>query len=77
MRHLIGIFSSILTQRIFLTAGTLSSDSTHYYRTFTSTANLTLSGSVAVEYLVVAAGGGGGTNGGGGGAGGVRSGSAT
>ena len=77
MRNLIGIFSSGVPQRTFLTGGVLTSDSTYYYRTFTFTDNLTVSKSIAVEYLVVAPGAGGGLGGGGGGAGGLRYGSAT
>ena len=73
MRHLIGIFSSEISKRIFVDGGTLSSDSTYYYRTFKSTSDLTITGgSLSVEYLVIAGGGAGG-----GGAGGVRSSSAT
>ena len=77
MRHLIGIFSSQLTQRIFVTGGTLSSDSNYYYRTFTSTNSLTIAqGNVPLEYIVIAGGAGGGSGGGGGGAGGATSSSA-
>ena len=62
-----------------ITGGTLSSDSTYYYRTFTSTANLNISGnSATVDFLIIGGGGSGarggsstsqGTDGGGGGAG--------
>lgn len=54
-----------------VTGGTLTSDSTYYYRTFTSTGQLIVTGpSVQTNYLCVAGGGGGGGYGGGGGAGG-------
>lgn len=60
-----------------VSGGTLTSDATYYYRTFTATDNFVLSNNnLAVEYLVVAGGGAGGMGGGGGG-GGVRDGSAT
>ncbi len=50
--------------------GTVTSDSTYYYRTFKSSQTLTLNGApVTVDYLMV--GGGGGSQGGGGGAGGL------
>ena len=66
-----------VTSTLEISGGTLSSDATYYYRTFTSTDNLIISNqSLAVEYLVVAGGGAGGI-GGGGGAGGVRNGNAT
>lgn len=58
-----------------VTGGTLSSDATYYYRTFTATSNLVVSAaSLAADVLVVAGGGGGGTDsevGGGGGGGGL------
>jgi hypothetical protein len=56
-----------------LSGGTLSSDSTYYYRTFTGTGNLVVSGSPATaDVLMIAGGGGGGKHSGaGGGAGGV------
>jgi hypothetical protein len=56
-----------------LSGGTLASDSTYYYRTFTSSDNLVLSNAnLACDYLVVAGGGAGGSTywGGGGGGGG-------
>lgn len=44
-----------------VTGGTLTSDATYYYRTFTSAGDLVVSGaSLNVEYLVIGAGGGGG-----------------
>jgi len=57
-----------------VTGGTLSSDSTYYYRTFIATSNLSITAPVNADVLVIAGGGGGaGGNGssGGGGAGGV------
>jgi hypothetical protein len=61
-----------------VTGGTLSSDSTYYYRTFTGNGTLAVSVlPLACDYLVIAGGGGGGSAGGGAGAGGVRSSSAT
>jgi hypothetical protein len=55
-----------------VSGGTLTSDSTYYYRTFTSTGSLTVANAaVPVDILMVGAGGGGGrslTGGGGGGA---------
>lgn len=58
-----------------VTGGTLASDSTYYYRTFTSTANLVTSGALTADVFVLAGGGGANGNGnavGGGGAGGFR-----
>lgn len=55
-----------------VTGGTLSSDSTHYYRTFTSTSDLSVSNSALTADVMVIGGGGGGGVGGGGGAGGFR-----
>jgi len=43
-----------------LLGGLLSSDSTYYYRTFTSTANLTATGEITADVLVIAGGGAGG-----------------
>jgi len=58
-----------------LTGGTLTSDSTYYYRTFTGNGNLVVSGIPASAELLLIAGGGSGSvygaGGGGGGAGGV------
>jgi hypothetical protein len=56
-----------------VSGGTLASDATYYYRTFTGTNNLVVSNApVSADILVIAGGGGGGNNrGGGGGAGGV------
>lgn len=63
-----------------ISGGSLTSDSTYYYRTFTSNGTLTVSNaSISADYLIVAGGGGGGTDtfqdrsSGGGGAGGYRS----
>ena len=62
-----------------VTGGTLTSDATYYYRTFTANGTLTISNmSLAVDALIVSGGGyGSGGNGGGGGAGGILSPSAT
>ena len=56
-----------------VSGGTLSSDATYFYRAFTSTGNLVISGSsITMDTLIVAGGGNGGVRGGGGGgAGGV------
>jgi hypothetical protein len=60
-----------------VTGGTLASDATYYYRTFTSTANLVVSNAnLEVTSLIVAGGGNGGQLGAGG-AGGLRSATAT
>lgn len=60
-----------------LAGGSLTSDATYYYRTFTNNGNLVISNaSISVDYLIVGGGGGGGADqGGGGGAGGYYSGS--
>jgi hypothetical protein len=52
------ISNSVYTGLSTVTGGTLSSDSTYYYRTFTSTANLIVS-NVAINMDVLAVGGGG------------------
>ena len=53
-----------------VTGGTLYSDSTYYYRVFTSTGTLSISGgALSADALVIAGGGGGGYGGGGGGGG--------
>ena len=68
-------FSISSTATPSLTGGTLSSDSTYYYRTFTSNGTLVLSDvSLSTDVLVIAGGGGGGAGwyAGGGGAGGVK-----
>lgn len=78
------IFSTVGGSRLLgrgpvsvVTGGTLTSDDTYFYRSFTGNGSLVVSGApLACEYLVVAGGGSGGPSGGGGG-GGVRSGSAT
>jgi hypothetical protein len=55
-----------------MTGGILASDSTYYYRSFSSTGNLSVSnGPITADILVVAGGGAGGAAGGGGGAGGL------
>jgi hypothetical protein len=57
-----------------VTGGTLSSDATYFYRTFTSNGTLTVSNlSLTADILVIGGGGGGGfLIAGGGGAGGLR-----
>lgn len=52
-----------------ISGGTLSSDTTYYYRTFISTANLVVSNLANTVDVLVIAGGGGGSSGGGGGGG--------
>ena len=69
------VSNSVFTGPI-VTGGTLASDSTYYYRTFTGTGNLVVSNTtLSVNALVIAGGGGGGggSAGAGGGAGGVTS----
>ena len=57
----------------YATGGTITSDATHWYHTFTSTGTFTPSLTLTCDYLIVAGGGGGGgQQGGGGGAGGLR-----
>jgi hypothetical protein len=57
-----------------VSGGTLSSDATYFYRTFTGSGALVVTNAPLVcDYLVVAGGGSGGTGAGGGGAGGLRS----
>jgi hypothetical protein len=64
---------SIIVPAPTVSGGTLTSDATYYYRTFTSTGNFVVSDMpLAVDILVVAGGGSGGVQvGGGGGAGGL------
>jgi len=63
--------SSVTPVSTAVTGGTLTYDATYYYRTFTGTNNLVISGeSLAADILVVAGGGGSGR--GGGGAGGYQ-----
>ena len=66
-----GSFVSLPT----VTGGTLTSDATYYYRTFTANGTLTVSGGAITADVLVVAGGGGAAidTGGGGGAGGYRS----
>ena len=63
-------FSIIIPTSV--TGGTLSSDATYYYRTFTANGNLIVSGSNLTSDLFIVAGGGPGGGAAGGGAGGVR-----
>ena len=61
---------SIIVPAPVVSGGTLSSDSTYYYRTFTGTGNLVVSGyNLNADILTIAGGGAGGRYGGGGGAG--------
>ena len=64
---------NIIVNAPIVSGGTVYSDSTYIYRTFTSgTSNFVTSASILVEYILVAGGGGGaGGNAGGGGAGGL------
>jgi hypothetical protein len=64
---------NIIVNAPIVSGGTLYSDTTHLYRTFTSgTSNLVLTQSIPVDYVLVAGGGGGGGgNAAGGGAGGL------
>jgi len=72
MSPIIGIMASAM-KGVTITGGTLTSDATYNYRTFTSTGNLVISGgSLTADILVIAGGGGGGAaSGDGGGAGGI------
>jgi len=71
---------NIIVNAPIVSGGTLSSDSTYFYRTFTSNGTLSISGSnILMHYLIVGGGGAGGSNiqngnqcTGGGGAGGYR-----
>jgi hypothetical protein len=67
-------FSITVNAVVVISGGTLSSDSTYYYRTFISNGTFSVSnGSLTADVLAIAGGGGGGTSYfGGGGAGGVR-----
>ena len=48
--------------RSTVTGGTLTSDATYYYRTFTSNGTLTITNSsLALDYIMVGGGGGGGS----------------
>jgi hypothetical protein len=63
---------SIIVPAPVVSGGTLSSDSNYYYRTFTGTGNLVVSGyNLNADILTIAGGGAGGRYGGGGGAGGI------
>jgi hypothetical protein len=63
---------SIIVPSPLVTGGTLSSDATYYYRTFTGNSNFVLSGNNLTTDVFIVAGGGPGGGAGGGGAGGVR-----
>ena len=63
---------NIIVNPSSVSGGTLSSDATYYYRAFTSSSSLTVTGSITADVLLVAGGGGGGYDVGmGGGAGGL------
>ena len=63
---------SIIIPFPIVSGGTLSSDATYYYRTFTGTSNLVVSTvALTADVLTIAGGGAGGRYGGGGGAGGI------
>jgi len=63
---------SITSTGPVVTGGTLSSDSTYYYRTFKSNSSLGVTGNLSADTIVLAGGGAGGNHmGGGGGAGGL------
>ena len=72
--YLYGVTSATTAAKA--TGGTITSDGTYMYHTFTSSGTFTPTQSLTADYLVVAGGGGGGTggqgNGAGGGAGGAR-----
>ena len=53
---------SMLTTYPTVSGGTLTSDATYYYRTFTGNGTLTLSGSINGDILIVAGGGAGGSS---------------
>jgi hypothetical protein len=73
LNNLAGVLSTQISTPV-LTGGTLTSDATYYYRTFTSNGDLGISGgAIACDILVVGAGASGAPYGGGGGAGGYRS----
>lgn len=60
MTPILGIIASSKPAKPTVTGGTLTSDATYYYRTFTSSGTLTVSNAnLAVTYLVVGGGGGG------------------
>jgi 16S rRNA (cytosine1402-N4)-methyltransferase len=68
-----GLHLGAIPPKPVVTGGTLTSDATYYYRTFTANGNLVISdSSLTCDILVIAGGGGGGSRfGGGGGAGGL------
>jgi hypothetical protein len=67
------VSNSVTPVALTVTGGTLSSDATYNYRTFTSSGTLNVTGSINADILVVAGGGGAGgfASAGGGGAGGL------
>lgn len=74
MGFIIGIVASAQAGKPVLTGGTLTSDATYYYRTFTANGDLGVAnGPISCDILIVGGGGSGSVFGGGGGAGGYRS----
>jgi hypothetical protein len=74
MSLITGILASAQPSKPIVTGGTLTSDATYYYRTFTANGDLGVSNSpISCDILIVGAGGSGSIYGGGGGAGGYRS----
>jgi hypothetical protein len=72
MLNNIAAINSFPVAKPIVTGGTLTSDSTYFYRTFTANGTLGVSNaSLTADVLVIAGGGGGGFDGGGAGAGGV------
>jgi len=58
---ILGIVASSISGNLkAVTGGTLTSDATYYYRTFTSNGNLVVTGSVTMDYQIIAGGGSGG-----------------
>ena len=74
LNNIAAITNPIPVVKPVVTGGTLASDATYFYRTFTGNGTLTVTtANLICDYLVVAGGGSGGTGAGGGGAGGLRS----
>lgn len=64
MSPILGIIASGVVSKPVVTGGTLTSDATYYYRTFTSSADLTVSDApLTADLLMVGGGGGGGAGG--------------
>ena len=72
MTPMLGIMASANGRIAIVTGGTLTSDATYYYRTFTANGTLSVSNqSLLADVLVIAGGGGGGNGGNWGGGGGA------